>query len=145
MKKEHPLAQSVGIIGGSDGPTSIAIVGKRSLRHWINQCKRRRAAKKITAGTHTLDELVTYAINTYGAAERKPGSRIYTIEAGGSCFEIEIDDAQDTFGVSYSGSPKVMKHFSRIARDLYLYYGVSERDIAEKTQRYFSLLSVLIS
>lgn len=38
-----------------------------------------------------------------------------------------------------------MKQFEKILRELYVYYGVSEKDIAEKTERYLCLLSVLSS
>ncbi len=36
-----------------------------------------------------------------------------------------------------------MRKFRKIAKDLYRYYGVSGKDIAEKTERYYSLLGVL--
>ena len=58
-------------------------------------------------------------------------------------YEIEIDDNSDTFGVSFSGSKKEMKCFRKIAKDLYMYYGVSEDDIKNKTERYLSLVCIL--
>ena len=36
-----------------------------------------------------------------------------------------------------------MKHFQKISRDLYSYYGVSEADIRDKTQRYSELVTAL--
>jgi len=150
-------AASIGIIGGADGPTSVFLGGQKRnipfrvrLRNQICQYKRRKAEKKITAGSHTLEELIAYAQTTYNAVEAdgKPNeipaaSRVYEIKAGDSCLEIEIDDARNTFGVSYSGSKKVWKQLKAIARDLYVYYGVSEDDIRSKTERYFALLGVL--
>ena len=47
------------------------------------------------------------------------------------------------FAMSYSGNKKVMKHFQKISRDLYSYYGVSEADIRDKTQRYSELVTAL--
>ena len=57
-------AQSVSIIGGSDGPTSIFLVGDRnrkpSLRQRIKRAcyraRKKRIAASITAGAHSLDE-----------------------------------------------------------------------------------------
>ncbi len=67
-------------------------------------------------------------------------------------FEIRLDDGVleigteyiwDIFGVSYSGNKKVMKQLKRIAQDLYIYYGVTEEDIRNKSKRYSSLLTTL--
>lgn len=157
MKDEYQNAESIGIIGGADGPTSVLITGKGRkkplkvrIRNYIYQHKRKRAARKIVAGTHTLEEMLVYAVNTYGATEvnHKLGelpsiSRVYEIKAGSDCLDIEIDDIRGTFGVSFSGNNKAMKFFQRIAKDLYIYYGVSENDISQKTERYLSLLGVL--
>ena len=68
---------------------------------------------------------------------------IYEISSGRARLEMEIDYRWDVFGISYSGSKKEMKQFKRIARDLYFYYGVSEEDIKNKTDRYHSLLATL--
>ena len=157
MKHADQQAASIGIIGGADGPTSIFLGGQKGkipfrvrLRNRLCQYKRRKAEKKITADSHTLEELITYAKTTYNAveADSKPGqipaaSRILEIKTGDYFLEIEIDDARNTFGVSYSGSKKVWKQFKAIAKDLYVFYGVSEDDIREKTERYFALLGIL--
>ena len=37
-----------------------------------------------------------------------------------------------------------MKNFKKIARDLYGYYGVTEEDVINKTERYSSLVTSLI-
>ena len=68
---------------------------------------------------------------------------IYEICSGRTRLEMEIDYRWGIFGISYSGSKKEMKQFKGIARDLYLYYGVSEEDIKNKTERYHSLLAIL--
>lgn len=157
MKDEYQYAESMGIIGSADGPTSVFVADKRQkkpikvrIRNYIYQHKRKRVASKIVAGTHTLEEMLEYAINTYGAAEvkYKPGklpanSHIYEIKAGNDSLNIEIDDTRETFGVSFSGNNKTMKYFQTIAKDLYIYYGVSEKDIRKRTERYLSLLEVL--
>ena len=157
MNKEHQNTEPSTIIGSIDGPTSVFVVGKGKkiplkfrIKNYIYQSKRKSTAKKIVAGTHTLEELVMYAINTYGATavNKKQGSlsdisRSYVIKVGNNCFNIEIDDIQNAFGVSFSGNKKTMKHFKKIEKDLYIYYGVSEDDINKKTERYLSLLHTL--
>lgn len=200
----------VSIIGGADGPTSIFLAGrsgKRSLKMRIQnykyRCKSKRAKKRIVAGTHTLEELVTYAMDCYDAIEVNVSQRkyveqrknlkenlilqhkpellgemnnilrqdisnedsvrkflfqlqvrsemiakipdseismdfhIYEIKAGDNYLDMEIDYNWNVFQVSYSGN------FRKIAQDLYIYYGVNEDDIREKTERYSSLLAVL--
>ena len=63
-------------------------------------------------------------------------------------YKIEINDnflTMEIFGMSYSGNKAVMKNFKKIARDLYGYYGVTEEDIRNKTERYSSLVTSLSS
>lgn len=72
-------ANTVSIIGGADGPTSVFVVGgkeknifrrmKIDLFVWKYRRKRDRAKKKIIPGTHTMDETVKYMIFKYGAYE----------------------------------------------------------------------------
>lgn len=207
---------SVSIIGGADGPTSIFIASRRGrqplklrLRNHIYKCRRRRAEKKITAGAHTLEEVAAYAVRKFGAVEvpekrrkyaeqRKnlkeslilrnkpellgkmkeipnpdfsdedsvrayleqlqvrseriaeiPDSEIpmdfhmYEIEAGEGYLDMEVDFIWNEFGISYSGDKRAMKQFQKTAQDLYTYYGVTEDDIREKSERYSSLLGAL--
>ena len=68
---------------------------------------------------------------------------IYEICIDNGSLEMEIDYRWNIFGISYSGSKKSMKRMKEIAKDLYLYYGVSEEDIRQKSERYHSLLATL--
>ncbi len=70
---------------------------------------------------------------------------VYQITLNDGRMEIEIDYKWDIFGISYSGSKKVMKELKKIACDLYLYYGVTEEDIENNTKRYSALLTTLSS
>ena len=47
--------------------------------------------------------------------------------------------------LTYKPSTLLMKKFKKIARDLYSYYGVTEEDIINKTERYSSLVTSLSS
>ena len=62
---------------------------------------------------------------------------IYEIKVGDNCLEMHIDYMWEIFAISYSGN------MQKIAQALYIYYGVSEDDIREKTERYSALLAVL--
>lgn len=68
---------------------------------------------------------------------------IYQITINDGRMEIEIDYKWNIFGVSYSGSKKVMKELRKIACDLYLYYGITKEDIENNTNRYSALLTTL--
>ena len=65
--KKHGT-NSVSIIGGADGPTSVFIAGrsgkrplKDRIRNAIYKFKRKRMEKKICASAHTLEEVLAYA------------------------------------------------------------------------------------
>ena len=65
--------------------------------------------------------------------------RIKVPDAGEMRFSIET--IWKVFGGSYSGSKKGMKELHRISKDIYLYYGVTEEDIREKSHRYSALVT----
>lgn len=58
---------------------------------------------------------------------------------------IEIEKNWKVLGIGYSGNKRMMKVFERAAKDIYLYYGVSEEDIRSRSERFESLVSMLIS
>ena len=70
---------------------------------------------------------------------------LYKIEINDNFLTMEIDYTWNIFGMSYSGNKAIMKKFKKIARDLYSYYGVTEEDIINKTERYSSLVTSLSS
>ncbi len=220
-------AESVSIIGGADGPTSIFLIdnkGKRKLgeriRGFFYEKKRQRVKKKITANPHTLEELTDYLKMEYGARELSKKSRsyqeqrksmkealivryrpellgdlaqirfpreefsgkeniskeckkaleemwkkceqrsrraeeipedvfpmdfhIYEIrDLRGGRVQTGIETVWEQMGVSWSGNPKRKRQLNRVSRNIYLYYGVSEEDIKNKTERYDLLVTAL--
>lgn len=152
---------TIGIIGGADGPTSVYVAGKKKrislknrIKNKIYRWKRKRAEKKITAGARTLEEVVSYAVEKYGAVETDTPRKvyelqndmnfhIYEINMEDGRVEIEVNYDKNVFGISYSGSKKTIKQMKEIAKDLYLYYGVSGEDIRNKSERYHALLAIL--
>ncbi len=75
MGKIEKASGAIGILGGSDGPTSVFIAGKgkKSLKpkwqRWCFQRRKERVARKIKPGIHTMDEVVTYIKEKYGFEE----------------------------------------------------------------------------
>jgi hypothetical protein len=68
---------------------------------------------------------------------------VYEIVVDDGTLEMEVDYYWEIFGVSFSGNRRGMKKMNRIQKDLYLYYGVSQEDIRQKSERYHSLLAAL--
>lgn len=62
---------------------------------------------------------------------------MYEVKEGDHYLEMEIDYIWNVLQISYSGKLK------KIAQDLYIYYGVSEDDIRERTERYSFLVAIL--
>ena len=68
---------------------------------------------------------------------------LYKIRIDDDFLKMEIDYTWNVFEMSYSGNKAVMKKLKKISRDLYSYYGVTEEDIKNKTERYSSLVTNL--
>ena len=56
---------------------------------------------------------------------------------------ILIEKNYGYLGGGAQGNRKYMKEFGRISKDIYKYYGVSEEDIRNKTERYKNLVTEL--
>jgi len=142
---------AVAIIGGADGPTSVFVAGrikripfKHRVKNRIYKWKSKRAAKQIFASPRSLAEVIAYAVNKYDARKVEEADfHLYEINFEDGRLEMEVDYRRNALGISYSGKKKAVKRMQEIARDLYLYYGVSEEDICEKSERYHSLLAML--
>ena len=157
--KNKKNAASVGIIGGADGPIAVFGAGaelplrwriKNGINQYVYRCTRKYIERKITAGTHTLDETIAYMKNTYGAVGANRNvetssevTRIYEIREGNNSLRLEIIDVRGVIGISYSADSKTAKRYRKISQDVQLYYGVSEEDIQNKTERYRDLVNVL--
>lgn len=68
---------------------------------------------------------------------------LYAVPKDGGRVELEIDYVWNEFRISYSGNKKAMKQVKKIAQDLAMYYGVTEEDIQNRTERYLSLRASL--
>lgn len=212
-------ADSVSIIGGTDGPTSIFIAGKDGkvkfttrIQNYFRKIKRDRIKKRITANPHTLDEVVELLKREYSAVEVSQQSHnyleqrkclkaslvmrhcpdllgermdleppesedvkalkafweqmqerekmsaeiadnifpldfhIYEIKCPENCMmQIGVETVWQVIDGSFSGDKKTMKQLKKLFREIYLYYGVTDEDIKNETERYKSLLATLCS
>lgn len=57
--------------------------------------------------------------------------------------QIAIDRIWGILDCSYSGNQKEMKRLKRISKDVYRYYGVTEEDIKNHSERYSSFVTIL--
>ena len=92
---------------------------------------------KIEARSEMIDEMPDNVIPM--------NFHLYEIRIGDDFLEMAIDYIWNIFGISYFGNKKVMKQFKKISKDLYIFYGVSEDDIKNKTERYLALVTALSS
>lgn len=209
-------AQSVAIIGGADGPTSIFIAGKRrgNLRDMIlgipHRMRRAKAKRQIRPGVHSLKSVAGNLVRKWGAYELPKDSmqyqeerssmkesliiqkcpellgdavqinppedgtpesfrkfleqlerrkelaeqipeeefpldfHIYQIDSpDGGNMQVTIEYRWEELSVSYSGNKREMRRFQKMSRMVYLYWGVTEKDVAEKSQRYKAVLAAL--
>ncbi len=68
---------------------------------------------------------------------------VYEIRLGKGRLDVNIDFKWNFLNYSYSGNKKEMKQLAEIAKDIDLYYGVTEEDIRNQTKRYKELLGML--
>ena len=66
--------------------------------------------------------------------------KMFELVIGEGHLEMILDFQWDIFAVSYGGARKQMRKLRRIAQDLYSYYGVTEEDIRNQTERYSALV-----
>lgn len=68
---------------------------------------------------------------------------LYRIKIPGGSMDIIVEKHWEYFSYSCSGNKKAMHQLKKLAAELYLYYGVTEKDIAEKSERYSALVLAL--
>ena len=82
-------------------------------------------------------------IATISEEEMPMDYHVYEIRLGKGRMDVNIDFKWDFLNYSYSGNKKEMKQLAEIAKDIQLYYGVTEEDIQNQTQRYKELIGML--
>ena len=95
----------------------------RQLDNWISDCQQKTDA--------VSDEIFPTDYHLFIIQKESQGT-----------LEVEMETLHSLLSVSWSGERKIM---DAISKDIHRYYGVSQRDIDEKTDRYRSLLASLCS
>lgn len=63
----------------------------------------------------------------------------------GGRITVEIENVRNKFGLSYSGNKKTVSQLRRISKDISSFYGVTEDDIKNRSERFHALVSTLCS
>lgn len=96
---------------------------QKSIEEWNNEC-----LKKIES---ISDKVFPTDYHLFLINKKEDGT-----------LEIELDTLYPNISISYSGNKKILEP---ILKNIYMYYGVSKKDISYKTERYKTLLSILSS
>ena len=71
------------------------------------------------------------------------GFRMFKKQLGDTEYHVQIEKRFGHIGGGASGSTNTVKGFNKVLKKIYRYYGVSEKDIAEKSKRYEDYLRQL--
>lgn len=86
MGKIEKSSGCISVIGGSDGPTSVFLAGKKkkSLKQRVHkrifEMRKKRYARGIKPGTHTMDEVMNYLTEQYGMTQMSKDSKTYQMQ-----------------------------------------------------------------
>ena len=69
---------------------------------------------------------------------------LYVREDNDAHMDIEIETTTGYITGVVTGKKSSIQEFNRILRDVFIYYGVMQDDIIEKTKRYKNLVSILM-
>ncbi len=69
---------------------------------------------------------------------------IYKVRCAENAYvQINVEKVNKDLAIQYIGESKDMKELRKIAKSIYIYYGVTEKDIEQKTERYEALVCCL--
>lgn len=108
----------------------------KHLTNYNNQLKLKKYFEQ-------MEQRVNEAVNTAFVIEFEQYMIEVTTPKNKGKIQIDLEYKYGTMQVSYTGSGK-NKEYNKIVQDIYYYYGVSKKDILNKTQRYQQLIDVLI-
>ena len=117
-----------------DGPTSAYVKRNRKngfaykFKKMLYERKKAEVEKSISFDdNHAIEEVCQYVQEQWGFKEADRNSAEYKFITGG-----------------VTGKKSSIKEFNKILRDVFIYYGVMQDDIIEKTKRYKNLVSILM-
>lgn len=154
-----------------DGPTSVYIKRKRrptlvdKLKKLRYEKKKAKVEESISFDdNHAIEEVCQYVQEQWGFKETDRNSSeykfmykqvkqdinsdinmyLYVRDDNNTHMDIEIETNTGYITGGVTGKKAAIKEFNEIMRDVFIYYGVMQDDIIEKTKRYNNLVSVLM-
>ena len=155
-----------------DGPTSAYVKRKRrtgladKFKKMLYEKKKAEVEKSISFNdNHAIEEVCQYVQEQWGFKEADRNSAeykfmykqvkqdmkndinlfLYVREDNDTHMDIEIEANTGYITGGVTGKKSAIKEFNRIMRDVFIYYGVMQDDIIEKTERYKNLVSILMT
>lgn len=83
-------------------------------------------------------------IETISDEEISLDFKMYELVQENSHLEMVLDSKWNILNLNFGGGREQMRKLKRIAQDIYLYYGVTEEDIKNKTERYAILVGAFL-
>ena len=154
-----------------DGPTSAYVKRNRKtsfaykFKKMLYERKKAEVEKSISFDdNHAIEEVCQYVQEQWGFKEADRNSAeykfmykqikhdinreinlfLYVREDNDAHMDIEIETTTGYIAGGVTGKKSSIKEFNRILRDVFIYYGVMQDDIIEKTKRYKNLVSILM-
>lgn len=126
MRTSFLLQYQPDLLGELSNAPKLESHDEESLKKFLEQLeKRQKAAEDIPTDLFDID------LHIYTKKEKKLESSII------------IEKRYEYIGGSATGSKRAMKKFNALFRKIYLYYGVTQKDIDEHSKRYEDVVRTL--
>lgn len=144
MSNTKKTSGNISIIGGSDGPTSVFLVGskKKTLKQRVQ--KRLFALKKkwvslgVKPNAHTMDEVIDYVKEKYGFVESAKDSHEYVSQHDSMKTSFMMQYAPELLG-EYAVPPELKSRDAEGLREFQEQYEIRKRKALEVPEEKFPL------
>lgn len=144
MGKTEKSAGSVSIIGGSDGPTSVFLLGggKKTLKQRVHKTvfnlRKKWHALWIKPCGHTMEEVVAYIKENYGFVELTADSREYQSEYRGMRASFIMQYAPELLG-EYAEHPQLTGRDEESVREFQRQIELRQQRAMEVSENEFTI------
>ena len=144
MGKTEKSDGSIGIIGGSDGPTAVFFGGKKkrtikqNIQKYSYEQRKKRMLRRIKPGTHTMEEVVRMLCDRYGFREIPKDDGRY-IEANDNMrFSALMQHAPELLG-ELANPPELKSADEEGFRELQAQWEIRQQKAKEIPEEEFSI------
>ena len=144
MSKTEKSAESIGIIGGSDGPTAVFFGEKKkrtikqNIRKYSYEQRKKRMVRRIKPGTHTLDEVVSMLCDRYGFREISKDDAMYIEAYDNMRFSALMQHAPKLLG-EFASPPELKSRDEEGFRELQTQWEIRQQKAKEIPEEEFSI------